>query len=197
MAADTARSTIPSESPVGSLLVVTGASHTGKTSVIQALLPRLDPPVAVLGVDDLLRRTLVRPEGDPWKEIPLAYELIERQVAALLERGWLAIVESTFTYVPPEGEGELHDDTLSQLIALAEQQRAPWLLCRIEAPAELTLSRSDQTKRLPSELVAAIYRLHAKLTLPVGTLKLSTAEHTPEEVAENLASRLSDSLRQK
>lgn len=197
MVADPAHSTAAPGSPGRGLLVVTGASHTGKSSVIQALVPNLDPPVAILGVDDLLRGTLVRPEGDPWGEIPLAYELIEVQVCALLQRDWLVIVESTFTYVSPAGEGAFHENVLSQIVGLAERHRAPWSLCKVETTLELALSRGSQTKRLPAEIIAATAHLHEKLELPAETVKLSTAEQTPEEAARALAKHLSASLRQK
>jgi hypothetical protein len=148
----------------------------------------------LLGVDDLLSRTLVRPEGDPWQEIPLAYELIERQASTLLGQGWLVIVESTFTHVPLEGGPELHEDVLSQMIELAERGGAAWALCQIVATLDLALTRRDETKRLSPEVVAGTVQLHERLELPAGTLKLSAVEQTPEEAARTLAAHISASL---
>src|SRR4051812_33086856 len=83
-----------------SLLILTGASHTGKTSVAQELLRLCPPPTAYLGVDKTLRTVLVHPPGDSWAQIPLAYRLLHAQAELLLDQRWFVIFESTFTYVP-------------------------------------------------------------------------------------------------
>jgi len=93
----------------GRLIVLTGASHTGKSSVAAEILRLASPPVAFLGIDSTLDHTLVRPEGGRWEEIPLAYELNREQIAPLLRQGWTVVFESTFTYVPAAGPPEFHD----------------------------------------------------------------------------------------
>jgi predicted kinase len=180
----------PYESHGASLLIVTGASHTGKTSVIEAILPFLNSPVALLGLDAILSSSLVRPPGDRWEQIPLAYELIERQTDALLERGWLVIVESTFTYVPPEGKPVFHRDTLKRMIKIAERHGASSIVCRVQAPLQLVSERSLQTRRLPARVVAATARLHEEAELPTSSLTLSTADQGVGEAAKKLRQQL-------
>jgi predicted kinase len=173
------------------LLIVTGASHTGKSSVIRSLLTNLEPPVALLGVDDLLAMTLVQPRGDRWAEIPLAYELIQRQIGLLLARGWFVVVETTFTYVPLKGEPTFHWETLEQMVRLAEQHGAAWFLCQVEAPLELALQRSARSGRLPRQVVAATVELHDSAEIPEPVLRLSSADRTPDELAQTLITEFS------
>jgi len=171
VAEDPAYSTTPTGSPHGALLIVTGASHTGKTSVIQALVPHLHPPVALLGVDNTLEHTLVIPEGDRWAEIPLAYRLIQGQLNPLLDEGWLVVVESTFTYVPEEGQPSFHSDVLKQMILAAEQRGAASLVCQLQASVEATEQRQRDTGRIDPEVVAATERLHRSVEMPRSTRK--------------------------
>jgi hypothetical protein len=141
--------------------------------------------------------TLVHPRGDRWAEIPLAYDLIQRQIDPLLTQGWLIVVETTFTYVPQEGEPSFHREALERMIGLAEHHGSPWLLCRVEAPLELTLQRSERDGRLPPRVVAATAKLHESTEMPEPILRLSSADHTPDELAKKLIASLPASLRRK
>lgn len=190
METDSDQAKAPYELLDAGLLIVTGASHTGKTSVIEAILPSLDPPVAQLSVDTILTASLVRPPGDRWEQIPLAYELIERQTEALLKQGWLVIVESTFTFVPPENEPVFHRAALQRLVDLAASQGAPSVVCQVQAPLELVLERAKKTKRLPLKVVKGTVRLHDNVELPGPAMKLSTADRASREAADELGRHL-------
>src|ERR1044072_3285967 len=111
-----AHSPSPGELLRAGLLIVTGASHTGKTSVIRSLMPELQPPVALLGVDHTLEHTLIKPTAERWAQIPLAYKLIQSQLGPLLDAKWLVVIESTFTYVPDDGPGIFHGDVLEAML---------------------------------------------------------------------------------
>jgi predicted kinase len=176
------------------LLIVTGASHTGKSSVIEAVLPALEPPVALLSVDEVLVSTLVRPPGDQWEQIPLAYELIERQADTLLEQGWLVIIESTFTYVPPEGEPSFHENALRRFVGLADRHHSCLAICQLRAPLQEISARSMRTNRLAAEVVAATSRLHDAAELPAGTFTVSTANQGIGEAAKELRRHISTRL---
>lgn len=195
MTAGSAHSATPADSSHAGLLIVTGASHTGKSSVIRSLLPRLEPPVALLGVDDVIAQTLTRPTGDRWEEIPLAYDLIQRQIDPLLDRGWLIVVETTFTYVPLEGEASFHREALDAMIGLAERRGAPWFLFQVKAPLELALRRSEQDGRLPAQVIAATVELHESAALPESTVELLSEGGSPDALAESLVARLPPPLR--
>ena len=180
----------PNEGLNGGLLIVTGASHTGKSSVIQAILPTLRPPAALLSVDTLLTTSLVLPSGERWSQIPLAYELIERQADVLLSHAWLVIVESTFTYVPPEGEPVFHRDALERLVDLGKRHDAASVVCQVCASSDLVAERSRQTSRLSPRVVAATAKLHEAAQLPAASVMLSTANKAVDEAAEELRTHL-------
>jgi chloramphenicol 3-O-phosphotransferase len=165
---------------------LTGASHTGKTSVAEAVLRLAGPPAAFLSVDDELANTLVRPIHDGWAEIPLAYELLAPQVEILLERGWFVVLESTFTYVPPNGSPEFHADALAQLIEPAERRGIPLLLVQLVADEDVARSRAHRTGRLAPDIVARTTELHSQATLPDPFFRLDVADTTPDELARRV-----------
>jgi predicted kinase len=177
--------------PAPSLLVLTGASHTGKTSVAREILRIVEPPAALLSVDDVLRQVLVRPNGDPWAEIPVAYDLLHPQVEALLGHGWLVVFESTFTYVPDSGAPEFHNDALDQLIAIAERLSAPCMVVQLRALGEDVSIRAEGSGRLSPEIIAQTSVLHESVALPSGAVYLDSSSETPRELAERLLTLLS------
>jgi chloramphenicol 3-O-phosphotransferase len=172
------------------LVIVTGASHTGKSSIIEALLPIVQAPVAVLGVDIVLRETLVKIPGDPWEEIPLAYDLIQAQVKRLLDDDWLVIVESTFTFVPAVGEPEFHDRVLARLLATARNTKRWALVVQAWAPDAVILQRASDGGRLVPVIVTQTARLHAAADMPPGTIRLDTSSAAPDELAKTLLSHV-------
>jgi chloramphenicol 3-O-phosphotransferase len=174
------------------LIVLTGASHTGKTSVASAILDSAQPPVAFLSVDKVLGEQL-RPRGEIWELIPLAYELLRPQVETLLRREWLVIYESTFTYVPKAGSPEFHRDALSRLASACARTGARLLIVQLSVDDPVALSRRDATQRLPAAVVTHTAALHRKASMPKGTLRLNSGTASPGELALKILEELSRS----
>jgi hypothetical protein len=169
---------------------VTGASHTGKTSVIRSLLPELRPPVALLGVDHILEHTLVKPTEEKWAEIPFAYRLIQSQLGFLLDAEWLVVIESTFTYVPGNGPGMFHMAALETMVEAAEGRGARSVVCQLETSAEIASRRSHEDERLDPVVVAETGRLHREAKLPRLTQAISAGNRTVREVAAEVKQHL-------
>lgn len=173
------------------LLILTGASHTGKTSVAAAFLDAVDPPAALLSVDIVLADSLVKPPGDPWREIPLAYDLLAAQLPPLLASGWFVVLESTFTYVPDVGAGQFHDDELRRMTGIADRLGVGWLLVQLSVAREVALRRAGGTDRIPLSVVAATQELHEGAALPAEAMRLETDSAGPAELARRLLHELS------
>jgi hypothetical protein len=172
------------------LLVLTGASHTGKTSVARALLSMASPPVALVGVDQLINETLVHPLGDPWREIPLAYELLRPQVKILLCRGWSVVLETTFTFVPEYGEPEMHLDQLEAFLRITDCLSLPSQVVQLLPDRQTVRKRAAATGRLDLAIVAKTLDLHDGATFPPGTLTLGDEESSPEDLARAILATL-------
>jgi hypothetical protein len=181
--------------PAPGLLILTGASHTGKTAVAQALVKKLQGRAAFLAVDEILERVLPVFDGDIWQQIPLAYELIAAQLPILLARGWLVIVESTFTYVPPDEPPELHRTEMERLLEQAESCHAPSLLVQLVADEEVALSRARTTGRLDPEVVAGTFAAHASTPLLGSSLRIDTALLDPDASASTILRSLATPTR--
>lgn len=178
--------------PTPGLVVLTGASHTGKTSVARVLLDLLPPPVALLGVDALLAHVLLRPPGDRWEQIPLAYELLVTEADLLLGRGWTVVIESTFTYVPEQGSPQFHMDAIRRLREVAKAHHRPFLLAQLILNRDETLRRSRETGRLAPEIVAQTVALHDRATLPGQSLRLAAESQTPDALAAAVLTAMRD-----
>lgn len=176
--------------PAPALLILTGASHTGKTTVAKAILEMSPAPAAYLGVDDVLESTITKPGGSVWAEIPLAYALLEPQVATLLSRGWLVVLESTFTYVPGDAEPQFHSAELKRMIEIAESQRAPWLLVQLTVADDVAGDRAERGGRLSREIVERTHALHRSAALPEGVRRLDTGRRNAEDLARIVLAEL-------
>jgi chloramphenicol 3-O-phosphotransferase len=168
------------------LLVLTGASHTGKTSVARSILDLKAPPVALLGVDRTLEQTLLRPREDHWSEIPLAYELLRAQAEVLLRAGWFVVMESTFTYVPSMGDSEFHDEEIERLEAVASGVGAPFLLAQLRVAETVVLERAEATGRLPLAVVAETLRLHNAADMPDQAIRVEASDLEADQLARSL-----------
>jgi chloramphenicol 3-O-phosphotransferase len=176
-------------------VILTGASHTGKTTVARAILESVPAPAAYLSVDDILETTIAKPSGSIWAEIPLAYDLLKPQLAMLLDRDWFIVLESTFTYVPTDGAGQFHATQLSQMINVARRCAAPWLLIQLATEDTVTRKRSDRTGRLPSDIVEKTIELHRNAVLPKPSRRLEVSDETPAQIARRVLGEFAKSSR--
>jgi len=170
------------------LLILTGASHTGKTSVAEALLEAVEPPAAFLSVDDVLKHTISRPPGDPWAQIPLAYELLEPQIAVLLEHRWFVVLESTFTYVPAGQVGQFHRAPLRRMLDVSKRHGVPALVVQLLTGDAIPQDRAERTGRLPRAVVEETVQLHRAASLPTESLQIEVDTSSPGELARQVLS---------
>lgn len=179
--------------PTPGLLVITGASHTGKTSVAKAVLRAVGTPAAFLGVDDILEHTFTGPPGDRWSQIPLAYELLRPQVRTLLTRNWFVVFESTFTYIPQSEAGQFHRKQLLQLLQSAKRCNAPSLVIQLATNEATVRDRVRRTGRLPQEIVEVTAQLHQAASLPPNSLRIVADTSSPAEIANQVLNALASS----
>jgi hypothetical protein len=170
----------------GGLIVLTGASHTGKSSVAAAILATAAPPLAQLGIDLVLDHTLVRPVADRWEDIPLAYELSRAHLGLLLRHGWNVIFESTFTYVPTDAEPQFHRAEIERTLAAADEESAESLVVQLSVDREEAARRAGATGRLEPVNVIATIALHERASLPDGTLRIDLPEATPAAIGDEI-----------
>lgn len=166
------------------LLILTGASHTGKSAVGRAILSATPPPAALLSVDAILASTIARPPRDPWAEIPLAYDLLHPQLEILLDRGWLVVVESTFTLIPEDGSPQFHNEQLAQTIAIADDRQISWLLVQMATDLSAIRDRAEHTGRLAIRIVEQTAALHQAIQLPKPMLRLDSTNRMPDELGQ-------------
>jgi AAA domain len=169
---------------------LTGASHTGKTTVANGVLTAVHPPAAFLSVDEVLQRTLRRTADEIWSNIPLAYQLIGAELGTLLDHGWFVIVESTFTYVPTQGNGEFHSEALEMLLSEAGSRDAPALITQLAASEKVVLERARQTGRLDPSIVSATIALHNSATFPLSPQLIDTTDFDAREFVARILGRL-------
>lgn len=149
-------------------------------------------PAASLAMDEIIENTLTRPPGNPWREIPLGYRLLERQCQVLLESGWLVVLESTFTYVDENGASEFHEAEIDGLVALASDRDIPYLVIQLWVDEETALRRAAETRRLPPQIVAETVRVHDDIDLPDPVLRLIGVDETPGGLARRIVAELND-----
>ena len=156
-----------------------------------AVLEAIDDKAALLSVDDVLVRTLVRPRTHMWDQIPLAYELLEPQAVTLLERGWNVVFDSTFTFVPDRGEARFYGDVLKRIVACAADVGTPCLVVQLTAARETLERRASRTGRLTPEVVRATEGTHARpLVVDAPLLRLRTDDEDPSALAERVLAEL-------
>lgn len=186
---------LPAATVNGVLIVITGPSHTGKSTLLKKLVSVI-PDLAVVTYDQFFMETLraIRGGQDPdLAEFALAYELMGSVVRQLISRGRPTVIESTFTRVskrdpsagtPKSSVVYRHDLELHHLLsmdaenAFAFQLFAPWNVIR---------SRSGKTKRLEEWVVKGTWEAH-KEALP-GCLRLD-ATRRPQALAKEISTHV-------
>jgi hypothetical protein len=157
------------------LIVLTGPSHSGKTEVGVRLRERLPPPVARLAMDELLASFTIEAE-EYWRTgLAAGYDVLAAGADALLRRGFSVLVESTFTYIPLDGEPpEFHLEQVERLAEVAQAAGARFDLVVLSASRDELLRRRQATGRLWDEVIEGSARLHEEAAPRLGGRPLDT-----------------------
>lgn len=177
----------------GDLVVVTGPSHAGKSTLIRELEARTLRPAATVAIDEVIAEVQL-PEVDLWSHgLPLAYGAAATRAEQLLARGELVFYESTFTYVPPPPRPpELHRDQLERLLRISSRLGAGTLVLQLVANLDDVSDRQRASGRLSTRIVREVWRQHTgtQLQAPVF-LRLDTSQHPAADLADLLVERFS------
>jgi predicted kinase len=182
--------------PAGALVVVTGPSHAGKSTLIGELRSRLDRPAATVAIDELMERSSL-PLELRWEHgLTDTYDAAARQSIDLLTSGLVVFYESTFTYIPPdERPPQFHLDQLHRLLGLAREAGAAQLVVQLTTTSSELERRRSGTQRLDSVIVAETWRQHSSARLQVESLlRLDTSRLSAAEAADSVLSWLKTAL---
>jgi chloramphenicol 3-O-phosphotransferase len=169
----------------GRLVVVTGPSHAGKTTTIEAVRRELSVPSAVIAIDDIIA-SLDLGSGELWKDgLPVAYDVAAAAAAELLRHRFVVFLESTFTYIPgtDDDEPQLHREQLERLLQIARVAAVPSVVVGIGADLRILQDRHAATGRLDSRVIERIWTLHRGATLAETTVVVDTTAVPPREAA--------------
>jgi len=166
------------------LVIVTGPSHAGKSATIAQTRRALTSRAAVVAIDDIIA-SFDLGEDDLWKEgLPAAYDVAVASATALLRRDFVVFVESTFTFVPPDGTTPVvHPEQLRRLIDAAEAVDASWLVVRLASRVEELLRRGKATGRLDPDIVQETWGLHREWMPGIEMRELDTNAMSSDQVA--------------
>lgn len=168
------------------VVILTGASHSGKTSVARALLPRLGPRSTAIAIDDIVGSLYIGEEW-PWEEgLPIAYEVAAATLDVALGHGFTVLYESTFTYVPVDGSAPtLFRDELTRIAAIARGHDAQLHVVELRAGLGVVKARRAATGRLSDDLIEQIWELFdSRGVAPPSATRIEAGEASPVELAE-------------
>jgi len=181
-----------SEGARGELVIVTGSSHVGKSTLIRGLQSRADRPAAHVSIDEAIEGLDLEVE-DRWEHgLHLAYEKAAAEAGELLGRGELVLFESTFTYVPPDNRpAQFHLHELERLIDLAAGLGTRVVVVHLFASLDDVAARRVETGRLTEEIVRITWQQHAgrRLSHP-ELLQIDTSQLSPTEVVDQVWAKL-------
>jgi chloramphenicol 3-O-phosphotransferase len=172
----------------GHIVVVTGSSHSGKSSLILAMMSRSSRCTAHVAIDDVIEQIDLEHE-DRWEHgLDLAYDEALGRVGRLAKQGALVFFESTFTYVPPDQRPpELHLAVLERLTKVASDAGADFTLVQLRAELADVLRRREESDRLAARIVRTTWHLHADNDLArLEALRVDTSEVSVDEAADEL-----------
>jgi len=174
--------------PDARLIVLTGPSHSGKTSLATALAETLAPPTALIAVDDIVATLrLVSPEhwAEHWRiGLPIAYDVAEATVEVLLRRGVTVLLESTFTFIPVDDSPmECHADRFDRIIDVAQRLDLSVDVVRLMAAPDQLLRRRAGTGRLTDAVIEGTWTLHSACEPRSGEAALIEIDTTTRDVA--------------
>lgn len=171
----------------GVLIIVTGPSHSGKSSAIRRVMRLVEWPSAWVAIDEIIGRLSVGRDSVWPAALPGAYDVAAAESGALLRRGFTVFVESTFTFVPPGGTViERHPEQLERLLDVARRCDSPAAVIRFHSSEEELLGRRERTGRLDPDVVSGTARAHAGFDL-ADALDVDTSALARDQVAEQLA----------
>lgn len=135
-----------------SLIVLTGPSHAGKTTLALELKRVLTESSEALSLDPLLTDALYPKE----QAVRAAYETLFRQISRARER--VVMVEATFTLVQRSGVCITFSDLYGKLLKLSRYLQRRVIATFVDIELGEALRRAEYSKRLPPALVARIWR---------------------------------------
>jgi predicted kinase len=169
------------------LIVITGPSHVGKSTVAAELVLRR-PELAVVKYDQFLFDILGATRGGRDPDAPdfdLSYELMLDVVRRLVAHGRPTIVESTFTRVAKAGNGVgsvtyAHQSELRRILAFQPEKA---FAVQLFAPWNTIRTRLMATGRLDEWVVEGTWEAHLRPWR--GCLRLD-AEQPPPLIAKQI-----------
>jgi len=171
----------------GELIIVTGSSHVGKSTLIGELRSRCKRDTAEVSIDETIERLEVEEEGDDrWEHgLHLAYEKAAAEVGGQVARGKVVFFESTFTYVPPDSRpSQFHLHELERLVDLALDLGASVALIHLFAGLDDVTQRRVESGRLTENIVRTTWGQHADIEFArPDALRIDTSGLSPTEVA--------------
>jgi chloramphenicol 3-O-phosphotransferase len=170
----------------GDLVIVTGSSHAGKSTLIRELLARIDRPAATVSIDETIAG-IDLPEPDLWDQgLPSAYTVAAGEAEELLMQGALVFFESTFTYIPPQPRRpEFHETQLRRLVDASERLGGNTAVLQLVATREDLIARLQASGRLPAAIVLETWRIHAQASFPAPKfLRLDSSQHSAGVLAD-------------
>lgn len=176
------------------LIVLTGPSHGGKSSVARGLVQALDGPKAWVAIDPIVE-TLALVPRDRWAEawevgLPVAYDVAEASVSILLEREITVMLESTLTFIPIDGRPpEFHADRLERFLALAARLGAEAHVFRVTAALDELVRRRALTGRLTDGVVEGTWRQHGGTPID-GAVEVDTTAVDAGAATQRVAAAL-------
>lgn len=176
----------------GELVVVTGPSHVGKSTLISALVELINRPAEIVSIDEVIEASDLPPELRWERGLEAAYDAAAAQTSEALAGNCLVLYESTFTYVPPDSRpAQLHPEQLQRLLNVAEEHDSDALVVYLTASLDAVERRQEQTARLTGRIVSEAWRMHAEAALEATRwLRLDTSKISAQEAATVVLSRI-------
>jgi predicted kinase len=152
--------------PPKSVILLTGPSHAGKTTLARQIETTYQGVSAVVSLDSFLPHI----EYPDEQVVRAAYDKMFRQIAGSNEQ--VLIIEATFTLVDKTQTCIVFDDLYGELLRLARAVGRIVVGSFVTVSLEEAVTRAVHSRRLPTNLVACIWR--CSQVLRCGKRKLVT-----------------------